>query len=310
MVATQPTTASVTKRTGLSVELFATNLHAPTHMEWTLDGRLLASEPSAGRISDITNGGDMRDAKPFAWGLHGPTSIQPLADGRLLVSEMMSGTIADITGGGDASTREPFAEGLRGPYSLSSMGGSIYVVEHPKPLASQITEVVGRRDHRPYVTNIPSIPLGGMEGLTPISAWPEDWTGYFFYCENWKEPVRIGDTDTLVLNNSALGYLFKVPSDGAEFSDLTNGEDTVLATGLGHMGGMNKHPVKDELYVTLPKEGGVIAVDLTQRQDYRFKPLVIRGLNMPSCVRFSPSGDEMYICSFAVGGVWKVTGFN
>lgn len=309
MVATQPTTASVTKRTGLSVELFATNLHAPTHMEWTLDGRLLISEHTAGRVLDITDGGDMRDAEPFAWGLSGPSSILPLPDGRLLVSEMWSGRIADIAGGGDASSREPFADGLKGPYSLSRLGGSVYVVEHPQPLLSQITEVIGRDDHRPYVTNVPGIPLKGMEGMTPPSSWPNHWAEYFFGCDEWDKPVRIGNTDALALNSSVLGCLFRVPAGGGDFSDLT-GDDSILATGLGQMGGMEQHPTTEELYVTLPKEGSVIAVDLSEQKDYRFEPPVIRGLNMPSCVRFSPSGDEMFICSFAVGGVWKVTGFN
>jgi glucose/arabinose dehydrogenase len=279
-------------------------------MEWTLDGRLLISEHTAGRVLDITDGGDMRDAESFAWGLSGPTSILPLPDGRLLVSEMWSGRIADITGGGDASTRDPFAVDLKGPYSLSRLGGSVYVVEHPKALVSQITEVIGQSERRPHVTNIPGIPLQGMEGMTPPTSWPDHWTEYFFGCNDWKTPVRIGDTDTLALNSSALGYLFKVPGEGGEFSDLVDGNDTIIATGLGHMGGMSQHPVTEQLYVTLPKEGGVISIDPTQRKDYRFEPPVIRGLNMPSCVRFSPSGDEMYVCSFAVGGVWKITGFN
>lgn len=118
------TTPSALSPSSLRVELFATNLHTPTHMEWTADGRLLAAEHTAGRVVDITDGGDLRDAKPFATGLQGPTSILPLPDGRILVSEMWSGRIADITDGGDVSDREPFAEGLRGPYSLSRIGGS------------------------------------------------------------------------------------------------------------------------------------------------------------------------------------------
>ena len=125
---------------GLSVGLFATNLHAPTHMEWTNDGRLLVSEHTAGQVTHITAGGDTRDAKPIATGLQGPTSILPLPDGRILVSEMWSGKISDISQGGDVTGIEAFAEGLKGPYSLSQIGGSIFAVEHPSATTAQITE--------------------------------------------------------------------------------------------------------------------------------------------------------------------------
>lgn len=75
------------------------------------------------------------------------------------------------------------------------------------------------------------------------------------------------------------------------------------------MGGVIQRPATEELYVTLPKEGSILSVNLRERgKDYRFTPPVLRGLNMPSCVRFSPSGDEMFVCSFAVGGIWKITG--
>ena len=76
------------------------------------------------------------------------------------------------------------------------------------------------------------------------------------------------------------------------------------------MGGVIQRPATEELYVTLPKEGSILSVNLRERgKDYRFTPPVLRGLNMPSCVRFSPSGDEMFVCSFAVGGIWKITGW-
>ena len=53
------------------VRPFAWNLHAPTHMEWAPDGRLLVVERTTGKVKDITKGGDMEEAKPFAWGLEG-----------------------------------------------------------------------------------------------------------------------------------------------------------------------------------------------------------------------------------------------
>jgi len=64
------------------VRPFAWNLRAPTHMEWAPDGRLLVVERTAGKVKDITKGGDMEEAKPFAWGLEGPSSMCPLPDGR------------------------------------------------------------------------------------------------------------------------------------------------------------------------------------------------------------------------------------
>lgn len=120
MVATQSTTASVTKRTGLSVELFATNLHNPSHMEWTPQGRLLVSEHTAGRVMDITDGGDMRDAEPYAYGLQGPSAILPIND-HLLVAETWGGRVSDISAGGDASNGKRFATELSTPYSLSAI---------------------------------------------------------------------------------------------------------------------------------------------------------------------------------------------
>ena len=278
-------------------------------MEWTNDGRLLVSEHTAGQVTDITAGGDMRDAKPVATGLQGPTSILPLADGRILVSEMWSGRITDIAQGGDVSSVDPFAEGLKGPYSLSQIGGSVFVVEHPSATTAQITEIHGRHDHRPYVTNVPGLPLNGMEGLTPPSSWPDRWSDMFFACSDWKTPIRLDGTDSLVLNSSVLGQLLQIPDGGGSFSSIAD-TNAVLARGLGHMGGMIQRPNTDELFLTLPKEGSILSINLRERgKDYRFTPPVVRGLNMPSCVRFSPSGDEMLVCSFAVGGVWKISGW-
>jgi hypothetical protein len=56
------------------VRPFAWNLHAPTHMEWAPDGRLLVAERTTGKVKNVTKGGGMEEAKPFAWGLQGPSS--------------------------------------------------------------------------------------------------------------------------------------------------------------------------------------------------------------------------------------------
>ena len=41
------------------VQLHAVNLTNPSHMEWTVDNRLLVSQSTAGSVVDITDGGDM-----------------------------------------------------------------------------------------------------------------------------------------------------------------------------------------------------------------------------------------------------------
>ena len=76
----------------VEVELFASNLRTPTHMEWTQDGRLLVSETTAGRVTDISRGGDFIDASPFAWGLETPASICPMPDGSIYTVEIWGGS--------------------------------------------------------------------------------------------------------------------------------------------------------------------------------------------------------------------------
>lgn len=154
------------------------------------------------------------------------------------------------------------------------------------------------------------MPLHGTEGLTPPGAWPDAWADLFFACDDWKTPVRINGKDYLVMNSSVMGQLIQIPINGGDYSTFVD-SDAVIAKGLGHMGGMIQRPGTEDLYLTLPKDGSVMAIDLASPgKDYRFEPPVVRGLNMPSCVRFSPDGDTMFVCSFAVGGVWKISGWS
>ena len=64
----------------LHIELFAVGLHNPSHMEWTPDGRLLVSDLTAGKVFDITDGGDVTQTAPVAEGLGGPAAIVPVDD--------------------------------------------------------------------------------------------------------------------------------------------------------------------------------------------------------------------------------------
>ena len=72
---------------------------------------------------------------------------------------------------------------------------------------------------------------------------------------------------------------------------------------------MIDHPSDGRTYVSQPLKGTVMAVDHSGGRDYRFDPPVVQGLNMPTCVRFSPDGESMFVCSMAVGGVWRIRNF-
>lgn len=295
-------------QTGVDVRLFATNLHAPSHMEWTQDGRLLVSEHTAGRIVDITAGGDFIDSKPFAWGLEGPSSILPLPNGQLLVAEMWRGRITDITNGGDLSTAPAFVDGLRNPYSLAMVDDNIYVVERSGWSTTQVTMVMekGRRVQKPLVTNAPSLPMAGLEGLTPPSSWPDNWTEYFAGCSAWLTPLLLSGTHTLVMNNSPLGQFLAIPEHGGDYLTLAE-SGKVIASGLSWMGGMYQRRSDERIFMTQPTKGTIVAIDPYANRDYRFDPPVVQGLNTPTCVRFGPD-DEMLVCSIATGGVWRISG--
>lgn len=301
-----------TKATGapkLGIELFATNLHAPTHMEWTPDGRLLVSEHTAGQVKDITSGGDMAHREPLAYGLRGPASILPLDDGRILVSELWSDRVTDISAGGDVSNVPPFAEGLTGPYSLTVLNGRIAVVEHVGQGSGQITEITdggGRTNHRVVLSKIPSQPMPGLEGLTPPEAWPNDWPKFFFACADWKTRVTMGGETFLVVNSSPLGQILRVPDHGGDYLDFVE-QGYLLASGLGWMGGMIQHPTSGSLFVTQPLQGTIAKVDLAEVRDYRFDPAVVQGLNTPTCIRFSPDGNTAFVCSIPTGSIWKIS---
>lgn len=296
----------------IEVEVFATNLHAPSHMEWTLDGRLLVSEHTAGQMKDVTRGGDMRDVKPFASGLQGPASILPLEDGRILVSETWAGRVTDISSGGDISRKKPFASDLIMPYTFAhwrSKGGRerITVSESFGPFNAQNTDITrggGRADFEPYVQDMPSIP--GAPGLTPLFAWPDNWE-MFAAAECVKNWTGVYD-DSLIVAVGPLGQILKVPDEGGKYSHLVE-RGCLIAWGLQRMGGMKAHPTDGRIYAVQPECGSVIAIDPSTPQNYRFEPPVVQGLNTPTCPRFSPDGETMFVCGSGNGVIWKVTNF-
>lgn len=299
----------------LHVELFATNVRNPSHMEWTLDGRLLVSEHTSGRIMDITEGGDMLDAEPYASGLQGPASILPLGDGRILVAETWGGTVRDIQKGGNVSKTTPFADGLSMPYSLAHRSERTFVSESFGPFHAQITEITDggkRKSFRPYITRMPSV--SGAPGLTPISSWPDEWENFAAAgcIKNWETDGRGGAHYLAV---GPLGQIFDISDEGGRAlqSDglipLVEGK-RLLAWGLGRLGGIKEHPTNGLIYAVEPELGNVVAVDPSTPRNYRFEPPVVRGLNMPTCPRFSEDGETMYVCGSGEDAIWKITGIH
>lgn len=293
------------------IELFATNLQTPGHMEWTHDGRLLVSEMTAGRVTDVTDGGDCRDSEPYAVGLRSPGSICPLPDGRILVADTWADRIMDISLGGDVTCRAPFAEGLAKPYSLAAVGNDVFATERPSRLLTRISRVDARDGSTtPHVTRITAMPMPGLESLTPLSSWKDgSWADYFAPCAAW---TNVADTDAgprLILTTGALGLVVEIPPEGGDFVDLIEA-GCVLGYGFtGWFGGQIQNPVDKRLYITQPLKGAVVAVDLNRPGDYRFAAPVVTGLNMPTCVRFSPDGATMYACSMPTGAIWRITDF-
>lgn len=294
----------------VTLELFATNLINPSHMEWTPDGRLLVSEHTAGRVKDVTDGGDMRDVEPVAVGLEGPASILPLDDGRILVSETWGGRVRDISRGGDVSKYEPFASDLSMPYSLVRRSGKrgerIFVSESFGPHHAQITmirEGGTREDFKPYIARMPSIP--GAPGLTPLKAWPGRWEEYAAAgcVKNWEVDSVAGHFVAV----GPLGQILDVTDGGGEYMDLI--QERIVAWGLGRMGGMFFNERDERLYAVEPDYGSVVAIDPRERTNYRFEPRVVRGLNFPTCPRFADEGTTLFVCSSGDGAIWRVTDF-
>lgn len=280
-------------------------------MEWTITGRLLVSEHTAGRVMDITNGGDMLDAQPFASGLRGPSSILPVGD-RLLVAETWSGRITDIINGGKFNPANVFADGLVSPYSLAAIAVDeiasprIFVSERLSLFNGQITDVSdggSREAFRPHVTNVPVKP-----GKTPLDAWPSGWEKIASAgCEN--APWVTDSAGELYFEVGHLGQIVRSPQDGGDYPELEE-MGCVVAWGLDRIGGMKAHPTDGQIYAVAPDRGSVVSVDPTTSTHYGFNPAVVQGFGQPTCVRFNDTGEVMYVCSSGDGVIWKVSDFQ
>ena len=314
------------RRAPVRVKLHTVALQRPTHMEWTLDGRLLVSEHRAGAVKDITDGGDARDLAPLAIGLRGPAALLPI-DNRILVTEMLAGRVTDVAAGGDFSDAEPFAAGLRLPYNIvgapSGSGTRIIVSEDASLGIAQYTDITHggeRADFRPFITMIPgrshyhAVPVIDYEKLGQTAADDFDFIGSLINgtkCTNWGIVYALGENRELLVAASSLGLMAKAPEDGGDFMSIVANPDNVVAWGLDPMGGMKEHPENGLVYVSQPHRGCVLAVDPNIQHNYVFEPPVLElpRPGWPSCIRFSADGETMFVCDAGNGVVWKVEGF-
>jgi hypothetical protein len=297
-----------------NVQMHAHNLVNPSHMEWSADGKLLVSERTTGCIKDVTRGGDMADSKPFAWGLKGPASILPTNDGRLLVSETWSDSIKDMAGGGDMSKQKALVTGLSNPYGLSKLtekNGSerFFVVESYNSRSAWVTEfsldgtIKGK-----HVKNIPATPY--LPGLTPSSAWPTDWGWQKIAgpgCGSWTTNAMVNGVERLLLAVGDLGQIIDI-TDGGDFPDLIENKKAI-AWDMGNIGAIKYNRKKGMVYAAEPARGSVMAIDPDKPENQRFKPPIVRGLNNPTCERFSENEEVMFVCGQGDGVVWRIEDF-
>lgn len=305
--------ARVEQRTP-TVELFANNLHNPSHMEWSHDGRLLVSERGAGRVTEITDGGDMADAEPFATGLEGPTRLHPMADGRLLAVEFEAGRIKDISEGGDVSDVEPFVEGLNRPYSLVGVlkdGKERLYVSEDDGTRGWFREVTagGHADDLPVVWD--EFPTKkGHPGYSPVSDdWENDWVKKAGpTCNSWLT----AHGEKLYSSVSIMGEIIDLT--GAEhdktYAELVEDGRRIM-TGRDTLGGLKYNPHDDVIYGVEPGRGEVFVADPDDEEaNHQFRPGIVRGLGKPSCLRFSEDNEAMFVCGLGHGTIWKVTDFR
>jgi len=291
------------------VRPFAWNLHAPTHMEWSPDGRLFVVERTTGKIKDTTKGGDLADAPAVVEGLEGPSSMAVLPDGRMLVTEFWGGRIREITEGGKADHLPILAEGLNGPYSLDydRIGRLAVTVRETTSVGRSVEIDLNDGTYRTLVSGTPLIAPKGFFGFAPPNAFPDDYR-LFASCNDWKKAIKApGLPYTFALAITDMVVLIPEERRSYTFQELATNH--VLATGLGWTGGMTQHPFLDQLFITQPIQGSVMALDLHRLgRDVAFEPPQVRNLPLASCVRFDAKGEVMFVCSPANGVIWQVEG--
>lgn len=128
-------------------------------------------------------------------------------------------------------------------------------------------------------------------------------------CQNAPWTAVWDDGRSIWLFVEANHVIFRAPPEGGSFFNIITDEQNILATGLKMTGGMIQHPSNGQIYAVNPAGGYVFAVDPEQPGDYRHQPPVVAGLNWPTCVRFSPDGEDMYVCSFGSGVIYRIRNY-
>lgn len=320
-VAVAPSHEPVPRRS-LDIELFAWGVHNPSHMEWTPDGRLLLSDVTAGRVFDITDGGDLSEKAPVAEGLAGPTALVPVDD-MVLVVESIAGRISNIANG----RRETFASGINFPYSaaLYEKDGrrQILASEVVSEFRAQYLDITSggeRASFDVFISDIPrrrvqlfagKHPTGHVDGNGQALPGNSNPGVLMNGCNTWLTRLVFGDGSVhLGMKVGALGAFMRIPDAGGSAFDLLEDRANVLASGLDPVGsGCIQHPTSRRVYVTQPLTGEIRAFDLDAPGYLGFEPPVVSGINQPTCVRFSPDGRFMYACGQGDGVVWRIANF-
>jgi hypothetical protein len=272
------------------VGVHAYGLLQPSHMEWTQDGRLLVSEFGRGRVVDVTDGGDCRDATPFAEDLTHPAGLLTDYEGsRILVADTGRGEVLDITEGGRPGDFAALSAGtIAGTYGLTVYRGQLLT-----------TFSDGRQNGIARVGELPSaaehVYFGGFPNGNPdhppyisLGACPSNWNTVAF-------------DDRLLYVHSSLGAIYDISEPGSFSIDTPK-----FVEGLKRPLGMIFDEATGLLYVTDRGSGSVKPVPREGDVNMRFVVPVASGFGQPSCVRLHPSKPVMYVCDMAECVIWSV----
>ena len=266
----------------------------PSHLEWTTEGRLLASEFGRGRVIDITEGGNMREATPFAYNLRHPAGLLTTFEGnRILVADTGQRCVIDITAGGDASRAPVVFLNIPGPYGLVAFGERVYAT-----FSTEIENGLALSPKAESSAPTPFASAGFPNGLreTPYFLSSTNKEGE---CGCW---TALGYDGHLLYLHAGLGMVFVV-DDHDQYSPQV----PILARGLAKPLGMITNPTNGLLYVAERGSGSVKAVPKEKwGTDMRYVPPVVTGFKEPSCVRFSADGATMFVCDMVSCCVWRV----
>lgn len=276
------------------IEVHAHGLLHPSHMEWTSEGRLLASEFGRGRVVDVTDGGNMREAEPFAYNLRHPAGLLTNYNGnRIVVADTGQRAIIDITGGGDATAAPRIFREVPGPYGLLSFGESTFTTFSTE-LENGLAHITEGESFTEDTIRVRGFPNGLRE--TPYFLSPSNREGE---CGCW---TALGYHGHLLYLHAGLGMVFIVDGHNEYSPELP-----ILARGLAKPLGMITHPTNGLLYVAERKAGSVKAVPSEiEGIDMRYVPPIVAGFKEPSCVRFTADGSSMFVCDMSACCVWRV----